>query len=308
MNELSNFPKLRDKTINTLRNIAINFESKDLEISEDLMMLAHLARPNGPVIKRKLKQYSKSLNTPARTRLKAMLYSKELAIVPIGFRCSTKNRIRDLLGVVQASLPFDNGFFSPTSVANILKRGKMELVHGDFDTNYAICIKQDNHYDSAYNDGIKFSKSSYEEVDSLTLSPDMEGIGRYLDSTFGYYTLGLESSFILAHYNWHEFAKTLDAERKYNPSENIENINCIFSRRMKRMFDACRNAKYILFIFDEVQHYNYMMIDEKRFDLNDLGVVDDVVKKVFTPLSFVRNLKEVNTAEKVISMLDGTNT
>ncbi len=61
-NKNSDFPKLAPKSINKLRDFALSLGAEDLQVSRDLMLLAHLARPTGSVIKKKLAEYEKALN------------------------------------------------------------------------------------------------------------------------------------------------------------------------------------------------------------------------------------------------------
>lgn len=61
MNKTINLPELSRKTIDTLKNMAVDIESNDLRVAKELMLLAHLARPNGLFIKNKLNQYKKIL-------------------------------------------------------------------------------------------------------------------------------------------------------------------------------------------------------------------------------------------------------
>ncbi|QLE96777.1 hypothetical protein FLM49_03640 [Neptunomonas phycophila] len=56
-------PNLRPKSINRLRDIAIEIESEDLVIAKDFMFLSSLARPQGKLIKRKLNLYRSKLGT-----------------------------------------------------------------------------------------------------------------------------------------------------------------------------------------------------------------------------------------------------
>lgn len=46
-----------DKDVDFLRDEAIRIESRDLELALRLMTIAHMARPEGPLIKRKLDEY-----------------------------------------------------------------------------------------------------------------------------------------------------------------------------------------------------------------------------------------------------------
>lgn len=56
---LETLPVVQSKTINKLRDVAIRMEDFDLDISKDIMKLAHYYRPTGPFIIKKIQQYSK---------------------------------------------------------------------------------------------------------------------------------------------------------------------------------------------------------------------------------------------------------
>jgi hypothetical protein len=60
---ITNHFLLKDKTINTIRDLAINYENSDLELAHDLMLIAHKARPTGPFIKQKLEEYKKIIDS-----------------------------------------------------------------------------------------------------------------------------------------------------------------------------------------------------------------------------------------------------
>ncbi|WP_182026033.1 hypothetical protein [Vibrio rotiferianus] len=47
--------------VNYIRDVAISYEDKDIHLAIHLMSLAHLARPEGPLIKRKLDSYRREL-------------------------------------------------------------------------------------------------------------------------------------------------------------------------------------------------------------------------------------------------------
>lgn len=51
-----------DEYASLLRNAALKLEKEDLKLAFDLMKFAHLIRPSGPFIKRKLDEYRQSLN------------------------------------------------------------------------------------------------------------------------------------------------------------------------------------------------------------------------------------------------------
>ena len=113
MEEKIYLPELKPKTVDALRDLALKIESTDLETAKELMLMAHLARPNGPFIKQKLDEYNKKPTipeTPNKIKLDEMLDSGELVIIPAGFRCYTKETLKDVIGLDQESFPFDVGF------------------------------------------------------------------------------------------------------------------------------------------------------------------------------------------------------
>ena len=297
INELS---QLSPRTFNTLRNMAIELELNDITTARQLIRLAYSVRPDDPSIK----QLCDRIFNPSKSdlKLKKMLASGELAIIPIGFRCHTKMVLRDHFSWVQATLPFDNGFFPPISVANVIKEKKVNLNFDDVNLNHTVCVKDENHHDLVHGKGIKFKKSTYEEIDTYVINRDMDGINQYLDGAYGYYTLDLKNNFILAHYNWHIYSPYQSPQGIYDRSSNLDKINNMLNRRIKRMFHICNAAKFILFVFIK-GHYNYMMIDDIYFNLNDLELVKNAVEEAFTTKSFVVNFSEVNSSEKILELL-----
>ena len=237
-------------------------------------------------------------------KLKKMIDTGEIAIIPIGFRCFTKIKTIKALNFSQKSLVFDSGFFPPSSVASVINNPIINLKYPDNNTTHSVCIKYENYVDYTLGYGIKFKKSTYEEINSFTSSRDIKDINKYLDSTYGYYTLDLKHNFVLAHYNWHEFAHVNNSKGITNPEINIKEINNILNKRIQRMFSMCNHAKYIFFIFDEDQQYKYMMIDDYHFNLDDLTDIELAVKDTFTAKSFVTTFSEINTANKILKMLE----
>jgi hypothetical protein len=61
-----NIDVLSPKTVDILRDTAVKIEKDDLKTARELMYLAHMLRPTGAFIKKKLEMYNKQLNrTPA---------------------------------------------------------------------------------------------------------------------------------------------------------------------------------------------------------------------------------------------------
>jgi len=126
-----------------LRDLAIKCEQSDLETARDLMKLAQKKRPNGPVIRSKLQEYEVKLNTVSGdfARLRKLVQDGTIAIVPVGFRCDTAGKIREVLGVSQASFPFNTGFFSPYSITSVMEDPVIQLSSNDQGKTHRVCMK-----------------------------------------------------------------------------------------------------------------------------------------------------------------------
>lgn len=237
-------------------------------------------------------------------KLRDMIKAGEIAIIPAGFRCYTREHIRKKFKFNQPSMPFNSGFFSPSSIASIIRNPIINLKYPENTLTHSVCIKYENHMDSALGRGIKFQKSSYAEINSLATSRDLMGINKYLDHTYGYYTLDMQHNFVLAHYNWHVFATQSKSKGIYDPNINIENINKTLNRRIQRMFDLCNSSKYVFFVVGEFQKYNYMMIDDKYFDLHNFSELADTVKSAFNTKCFVTSFADIDSADKLFAMMN----
>jgi hypothetical protein len=233
-----------------------------------------------------------------------MVKTGELAIIPIGFRCFTKSKMREILNISQASLPFDSGFFSPKSIASVIKYPKIDLnFNENYMDNHTVCKKYENYNDKRLGKGIKFQKSTYDEINSIVIGKDNQDMNKYLDTTYGYYTLDIKHKFVLAHYNWHKLADDSKSQGITEPKLNLEKINNIMNKRLERMFDMCNSAKYIIFMFMENQGYKYMMLDDEVFPLNDLTEIEQAVENKFAIKPIISTLDELNSAEKILEVL-----
>jgi hypothetical protein len=292
---------LSTRTINAIRDLALEIEEDDIETANELMSLAHTARPSGAFMIKKLNEYHNKINpSTAKIELKKMFDNKEVAIIPIGFRCFTKIDIYSSLKISQPSLPFDSGFFTPASVASIIKNPSINLSY----SNHSVCIKYENYYDSVLGLGIRFKTSTYAELNTLIANTHKDEIKQYLDGTYGYYTLDTQHNYVLAHYNWHTLASQSNPERMFAPEINIKNINETLNQRIKRMFQLCNNAKYIFFVFGEYQEYKYMMIDDHSFDLHNFKDVENIVNNTFSAKSFVVTADEFNDADMLLAKIN----
>jgi len=235
-------------------------------------------------------------------KLKKLIASRRVVIIPAGFRCFTKERLYPKLGICQASLPFDSGFFPPYAVAEIIKNQRVDLKINDA-SSQTVCIKSECYHDSKRGLGIKFETTSYAEINCLAKNKKQKDINKYLDSTFGYYTLDVKNDYVLAHYNWHEFADAKHSNGHTEPAFNLVKINELMNRRIQRLMGLCEKAEIIFFIYDETQHYNFMAINNTYFDLNDLDPIEDAAKSTFKAKSFVMKSKGIESARDMIEII-----
>jgi len=236
-------------------------------------------------------------------KLRKLLASGDVVIVPVGFRCFTKEILYRRLGISQPSLPFDVGFFPPVSVANLLRNKKLDLSFDD-PLSHAVCIKTENHVDEKYGLGIRFETTTYDQIDSIVKDRTQDDINRYLDSTFGYYTLDKKNNFVLAHYNWHRFADKKQSNGISDPKLNLRFINELMNRRLQRLFDMCERAKIIFFVYDETQGYRYMAVDDSYYDLIDLDPIKLEAESQFKAKTVVMKLKDVATARQMLEVVE----
>lgn len=296
---------MKPKTINAIRNLAIDYEDIDLQVAYELISIAYFEKPNGEIIKSKYVEYKKRLEDELLGKKDFIqLFEKgEVVIIPIGFRCYTAGKIRDKLGIVQPSLPFNSGFFPPDAVASVLESCEINLRFEDEFDSHAVCIKNEFSTDPLYGKGIEFISSSYDAIDKKVINVEAKDFNKYLDSTFGYYTLDKKHNFVLAHYNWHALADDEKSQGIIDPKENLKRINKKLNSRISRMMRLCCNAFHIFFIYSETQNYNYMKIDEKYFFLNDFDRLNSVCKSAFGSKFSIINIDEVCNPKELLNKI-----
>ncbi|MEL0630920.1 hypothetical protein [Psychromonas aquatilis] len=297
---------MNPKTIDLIRDLSVSYENKDLNIAFDLMEIAYKARPSGPFIKKKFLEYKKALENPApieqHAKLKNLVESGEVAIIPIGLRCYTSKMIKNKLGIQQASLPFNSGFFSPDAVASVFENPHINLAF-DNELTQTVCIKTERNMDTTYGLGVKFESSTYEHINSIAINKNVNSINKYLDSTFGYYTLDKTHNFVLAHYNWHPLSDPIKSNGVTNPEQNLKKINETLNKRILRMLDMCNKAKHILFIFGDHQNYKYLQIDNKHYFLNDFDRLNKICSKKYdSKFSIISNINNVDI-DQILNVL-----
>ena len=236
-------------------------------------------------------------------KLRKMMKSGRVAIVPCGFRCFTKERLYPKLGISQASLPFDVGFFPPSAVGETIRNQRVDLKINDPATQTA-CIKSEEYNDSKFGFGIKFETVTYDEINHLVKDRNQKDINKYLDDTFGYYTLDVKNGYVLAHYNWHEFANVKNSNGCTEPAYNLIKINELMNRRIHRLVNLCEKAEIIIFIYDETQGYEFMAIDDVYFNLHDLEPIKKALKSKFSAKLMVMKSEDIKTPHDMLSMIN----
>ncbi|AZN31604.1 tetratricopeptide repeat protein [Pseudoalteromonas sp. Xi13] len=229
--------------------------------------------------------------------IRSALFSGELALIPAGFRCYTKGILYKRLKFSQPSMPFDSGFFPPDSVANVLIKGKVNLNV----KSHNVCIKDEKYLSTKYGQGIKFAVSNYNEINKAVEQGN--NLGRYLDSTYGYYTLDNENGFVLAHYNWHRKASVEKSKGIYDVNTNLSEVNAVLTKRIKRMMTLCNKAERILFVIGNTQNYKYMQIDNEFYFLDDISKLKKTISELYGSKAQVVMLDEVNDAESLYNYL-----
>ena len=197
--------------------------------------------------------------------------NKKEFFIPCGFRCYTKKLLHDHLGFEQATLPFDNGFFSPMSIVHFMSDDVVDI---RFETTKP-CIKTEN-YISKDRAGILMQPSTYEEIDLHILNNGYDN--RYLDTTRGYYTLLEKYGIVLAHYNWHKTSS------KYTPmdvADRISEIQSMFVRRKNRLLEMIEQADVINIAFNPAGA-KFIEINNWQYDLDD---VESILTNFFTTLT-----------------------
>ncbi len=296
---------MNNKTIKALKDLALEYEKNDdIEVAYDLMRLARQARPEALFLKQKCISYRKELvnRNPHTIKLRRLVESGEIAIIPIGFRCHTAKVFSKKAGVELPSLPFSSGFFPPESLVSVFQNPKVDLQFDDQGKSHAVAIKTEGYEDAEYGLGIKFESSDYQAINSLASSPEIEEINKYLDSTYGYYTIDKTHKFVLAHYNWHPFSSPQKSGGITDPAVNLKNINEMMNRRISRMLMMCEKAKHIFFVYHEGNRYKSMWIDDERMELGSFKEFDDFCSSSFGSKYSRVNTDEIISAKRLLAL------
>jgi hypothetical protein len=179
--------------------------------------------------------------------------------IPCGFRCWTENFIRNNLGINQASLPFDYGFFTPRSIINFLESETCEFnLHNTspgmkFQNAPEICFETTSY--EKINDHMGYTKSG-----GIAL-PVPRGVTRYLHGGRlkypGYYTICKDYGFVMSNYIYPPWS----AHYTNGLEQDFKNLNSIMNRRKIRLLELMKSATTINLYMHEGQGFKFMKID-----------------------------------------------
>jgi hypothetical protein len=256
-------PALSRSAIELLQVQAEALETTDILTALQLIRIAHTSDPSQAAIAEQARAYA-ARERALRDALLQAVADQQIAIIPAGFRCYTKQRIRSLLGLSQASFPFDSGFFPPNAIASMIREPEIAL-NAEIPGSYALCIKDDPVRAENGAKGIHFTRTTQHELDQQVqaCSHQKTALNRYLDSTMGYYTLDERHQHILAHYNWHALSG-----RPSDLNENLQAINQILNRRLNRLFRTLEQCQSALFVVDH-SGYQVLTVDQTHYSITD---------------------------------------
>lgn len=142
---------------------------------------------------------------------------------------------------------------------------------------------------------ISFKTTSYENIINHVKDKNQDDINKFLDSTFGFYTLDKKHRFVLAHYNWHQFASKEKSKGLVTPEENLPIINTMMNNRIKRMFDLINSSEFTFFVFYDPQNFSNMKVDNEKLYFNKIENLRNTLKEKinceFNILTLKRNEK-----------------
>lgn len=297
---------MNNKEVNAIRDAALAIQNVNVFFAYKLMLIASKERPNGKLIKQKVNEYKKILDVRKKAKqiMFHMISSGELAIIPTGFRCYTKQMLKGKLGITQPSLPFDSGFFTHQSIVRIMDCGEINFAHSDSGPDgYSVCIKQANCLDEFNNKYIKFTPSSYDYIDTKVSQSDVIS-NNYLDSTGGYYTLDINNEFVLAHYNWHASAPLEKSKGIITPEDNIPLIKDLMNNRLRRLEHMCHSARKIIFVTHDHQGYDYVQIGSSNIPIANIELLRDFMNFKFgEDKVYIERLSDIDNHSKLMGVL-----
>mmetsp|Transcript_6346 Transcript_6346/g.9485 ORF Transcript_6346/g.9485 Transcript_6346/m.9485 type:complete len:437 (+) Transcript_6346:238-1548(+) len=190
--------------------------------------------------------------------------TKSILLVPAGLRCWTRPVLRQL-GLVGASLPFDNGYFTPRTV--------LELLHSDknifnFTTKSTTCLIKHGEFIGG---SISFQQADcdalvhlYKTNNYSAILPNGSQLADPPDSDF-FITRHLQTNMILAHYGY-RFDSNYS---QCNDSDILVHDQAKFRRRLNRLRDHCLDPNtdiWFIFIHSQ-QNIHTIQIDSLHLEI-----------------------------------------
>lgn len=199
--------------------------------------------------------------------------------IPIGYRCYTTGPLKGL-NLTGFTLPFNNGFFPPQSIASVLKTGNMDLLLdiNKEPENFVFCKKLIPISDPK-RPGSSLDGNSFQTITETEINEHIEKgyDNRFLDSDSGFYTLHKEHNYILAHYLWHKSSKKYTT----NYRNIVPEISSMFQRRLIRLNEMCETHKNRFFVHYNRQAYGSVKINDVEYDLTDMSILKNQLNETF---------------------------
>jgi len=91
----------------------------------------------------------------------------------------------------------------------------------------------------------------------------------------GYYTLDERHQHILAHYNWHALSG-----RPSDLNENLQAINQILNRRLRRLLSTLEQCRSALLVIDH-NGYQFLTLDKAQHNVTDTSSLTSALSQRF---------------------------
>lgn len=204
----------------------------------------------------------------------------DCCFIAVGYRCFTAAFMKiKKHNLVFETLPFDNGFFPPQSIASILKCGNMNLLLDDEKEpkNFSFCKKYGE--PNFRNRFLSTEGKSFQVISEIEIDEQLKSgyDNKLLDHLRGYYVLNEDHDYVLAHYLWHKSSE----KYKTNYRNKIDIISSMFQRRLKRLNEICAGHKNKFFIHYHYQPYNSVRIRDIEYDLTDMDILKNQLTESF---------------------------
>lgn len=199
---------------------------------------------------------------------------KNIMVLAAGFRCYT-GMLKKRAGIINKSLPFDTGFFSPTSVVNVLTQPDIKLTPDMFTP----CEKIGDRGPRAVR--ISFNRTTYDHVDRHfeQFKTNKISVNHMIDTQGGYYMLCEPYQVVLAHW-------VRAGQQKIERESSLKQQCTMYNRRIDRMMNSIDQSDHVI-VFYFKTHKNRMDINGQSIDLTDFSSAENTLRKLHPRVTIV---------------------